>query len=655
MPHREPTRLLAAWRDCVRSLSESKTGHEQWKEVAEALADDADTPDMWIALFSAVPANPKLFQEAVWPIFHSVDVLTRWHFKKYVDPCVHALAKTAVRATLSHWQDVVLALKSSDLRRQNYRDGADSLEKLISSYLLCLPDPALTEASRQFLARCKPENIGRYHASQPQVLSPVELEMMERQHSGLNPNDPLHRRLERDLDGLTPPGLKKAGPGILKRIAQIEVRFLQVESRIQNRLRAQFQNGFSFALLQLAQKSEKLTGTQLDEMLGLCEGLLEAKAGRDNVLGAIALALANKPKHLSRWRGLLERIVAQPEPEIISRVGFYFWGFLKPWPEFVWGCLDRWTRRIGDGKEVAESFGHALHDDWFWRLFRTDSHRAFKLLQDMLDSARRAKQTDLADGFLAWFAAVAIHENHAPSREIVESALSRPELNGTEFAGVVGVLVDYEVPREPTNTAPVDHIKRASALAHVFFYSAGAALEQWHQDQLAVPKDQKPKAAPGWIPCVIQQFDRFASELRFSAEQHVKALNHKAPGECQQVAEAWWERSEPLFGQLQRWLHPHLGDALIDALAAWFSYCPSRSLHWLRRLCEAGSKTGLLFERLVVSAVIKILQRCLAEHRDLLVRDKAFFDDFAAVLEALLSTADVEALGMAASLDEFYR
>jgi hypothetical protein len=58
---------------------------------------------------------------------------------------------------------------------------------------------------------------------------------------------------------------------------------------------------------------------------------------------------------------------------------------------------------------------------------------------------------------------------------------------------------------------------------------------------------------------------------------------------------------------------------------------------------------------MIVSDVIKILQRCLAEHRDLLASDKVFLQDFASVLEALLSTANAEALGMAASLDEFYR
>jgi hypothetical protein len=276
----------------------------------------------------------------------------------------------------------------------------------------------------------------------------------------------------------------------------------------------------------------------------------------------------------------------------------------------------------------------------------------------MLDTARQVQNTELADGFLAWFAAVLVDENDARSREIVEMTLSKLEIHGTELSGMVRVLVEWQVPRDPKDTPPADKLQRASALAQLFFNSAHKALDQWQQQQrqqLPMPEGQTPKESVPWVKPLVQQFDHFATELRFSAENHVKALAGKAPDDFRIVADAWWERAEPILTQLEKWLHPHLGDHLIDALATWFPHYPNRCLHWLRRICEAGTRTGLLFERLVVSAVIKILQRCLTEHRDLLTSDKTFLKDFGTVLESVLSTANAEALGMAASLDEFYR
>ena len=212
-----------------------------------------------------------------------------------------------------------------------------------------------------------------------------------------------------------------------------------------------------------------------------------------------------------------------------------------------------------------------------------------------------------------------------------------------------------DMPRDPRGVPPADKFQRVSVLTELFFDSAIKALQRLHQQQSAMPEDQRPKEPIPWVKSVAHQFDHFATEIRFSGESLVKALENKPVEDFKKVADGWWERAEPLFTQFEKWLHPHLGSDLINALAEWFPHYPERCLHWLRKLCEAGTRTGLLFERLVVSDIIKILQRCLAEHRDLLGFDKTFLQDFAAILEALLNTANVEALGMAASLDEFYR
>jgi hypothetical protein len=87
-PFDEKSRLLAAWRECVRKLPNSTNADEQWKEVAEALVQEAATPDLWTALLMAVPNHPNFFQNAIWPMLHSRDLLPSWHFKKCIDPAV---------------------------------------------------------------------------------------------------------------------------------------------------------------------------------------------------------------------------------------------------------------------------------------------------------------------------------------------------------------------------------------------------------------------------------------------------------------------------------------------------------------------------------------------------------------------------------------
>jgi hypothetical protein len=60
-------------------------------------------------------------------------------------------------------------------------------------------------------------------------------------------------------------------------------------------------------------------------------------------------------------------------------------------------------------------------------------------------------------------------------------------------------------------------------------------------------------------------------------------------------------------------------------------------------------------DRIAITDVTDILRKCLSEHRDLLHLNKQFLDDFAGALDAMFSTATPDALGMAATLDEFYR
>ena len=654
VPFDDDSRLLLAWVECLRKLPASPKASGQWKDVAGVLAQGIHGPEVWAALLSAVPAHPDFFQEAIWPMLHSVDFLPCWHFKKYVDPCVRALAAVTHETTLACWQEVVLGLKSEDLDRHNYPDNNDALEKLKSSYLLCLPEPALTEAARVFLARCKKENVKKYDPGNPRYLTREEKLMMERQHNGLNPTEPLHLRLEKDIDYLTSPGVKTFGPTILKRIEEIETRFSQADLNIQAQLRGRFQNGFSWALRNLAQSANRLTDKQLKKLLQLSESLLETSAGRNSALETISLALSKKRKLSTRNRDLLNRIVARPDPEVVERFGIHMWPLLGIWPEFVWSCLERWTARMAE-KEVADGLRLVCQKSWFWWLYRKNNRRALKLLKRMLDSARLTNNVELAEGFLAWFAVVAIHENDAESREIVKTALAKAEFYGTENAGVVRVLTDWLLPREPMKDLPAAKHERAFCLMHLFFDSAHQALARWQQEQSALPQDQRLKEAVPWVKAVIQHFDRFAMELRYSADNHVKALPTKSPEDFKRMGEAWWERSESVFVQLEKWLHPQIGHHLIGALTAWLPHFPTRCLHWLRRFCEAGARTGMVYDRMIVSDIIKILQHCLVEHRDLLGSDKIFLQDFAAVLEALLSTANADALGMAASLDEFYR
>ena len=219
---REKPRLLVVWCQCLRKLSESPKAGEIWSKVAEALSKDPSAADVWAAVLNEASHQPALFQSTVWPMLHSSDLLSCLRFKKHIETCVGALGKTSETTVLKSWQEVVLGLTRDDLRRRDYKNTDDLLEILKSSYLLCLPESALGESARKYLTcQCKPENLRKPHGPYSRDLTPDERLIIERRENGLNPDNPLHLQIEKDLASLQPPHLDKIDPSILKRIDEI--------------------------------------------------------------------------------------------------------------------------------------------------------------------------------------------------------------------------------------------------------------------------------------------------------------------------------------------------------------------------------------------------------------------------------------------------
>jgi hypothetical protein len=653
-PLDEKSRLVAVWCECLQKIPSLPNGKKQWQEVIMVLTEEERPAEIWAALLSVIPTNGEFFRDAIWPMLHSPDVLTCWKIKLYVDPCIRALANVTDPLKLAAWQDTVLAITPEDLDRHNYPSGRDAMELLKSSYLLCLPEGVLTERSNRFLAGCKPGNVRSLAIENTKDISLAERRAMAQRENGLNPDNPAHVQLEKDLASIDPGRSPVVDEKIFKRIAAIEARFAALEVDVQNHFRGRFQNAFSWVLRELAQNAKRLSHKHIEELCRICCVLIQTDSGRQNALEAISLAVSRKRTISDRDKRFLNQLVAQSDPDFVGRFGIYMWPLLNTWPEFVWNNLSLWVNRMGE-KSVAKGLRYVLRDNWFWWLFHKDKQRAVHLLESMLSSARQVQDVELADKFLAWFTAVLVNEENASCRQIIEAALSNPQAYGSELPSTIRILSDCNVPRGTKATVSSESLRRVLELVELFFNSALAALSSWQKAQRALPANLRRTEAEPWVKAVAQQFDSFAGNLRYGADGVVKDRLNSTADCFARTANEWWARAEPVFGHLEKWLHPHLGDELINALAAWFPLNPKKCMHWLRRLCEAGKQTNLLTEHLTVGVVIRMLKTCLVDHRGLLNTDKVFLQDFAGVLEALLSTANPDALAMTASLDEFDR
>ena len=121
----------------------------------------------------------------------------------------------------------------------------------------------------------------------------------------------------------------------------------------------------------------------------------------------------------------------------------------------------------------------------------------------------------------------------------------------------------------------------------------------------------------------------------------------------------FWNEARPLFDALATELHPHTAHQIVQALHHLLP-CAPREVFLIatKSICSSAS-VGFQQESLAVGDVVKIIQRALADHRDIFHGDDGMESE---CLEALLRVLDLFVGGRLAQarqlthrLEEIYR
>jgi hypothetical protein len=121
----------------------------------------------------------------------------------------------------------------------------------------------------------------------------------------------------------------------------------------------------------------------------------------------------------------------------------------------------------------------------------------------------------------------------------------------------------------------------------------------------------------------------------------------------------FWKEAEPLFGALTREPHPNTAHNVVQTLQHLLP-CAPREIFLLgaRSIC-ASAAAGFHYEALAVGDVVKLIQRALADHREIF---QSIGNTESDCLEALLKVLDLfveagwpEARRLTHRLEEIYR
>ena len=144
-------------------------------------------------------------------------------------------------------------------------------------------------------------------------------------------------------------------------------------------------------------------------------------------------------------------------------------------------------------------------------------------------------------------------------------------------------------------------------------------------------------------------------QFLFSAEEHVKQWAAVQVDGREKLITAWWDTVEPILEALLAMPHPMITYDMVKGLEHLVDLDVQRSLHWLRRVTEAGAPAGLTSETLAADHTVQILGRILAEHKASLAVGGKLRPDFLQILEAYLQVGWPKAVRLAIELESIFR
>jgi hypothetical protein len=194
--------------------------------------------------------------------------------------------------------------------------------------------------------------------------------------------------------------------------------------------------------------------------------------------------------------------------------------------------------------------------------------------------------------------------------------------------------------------------------------SAQAKLEQhrerWRQLQLAgQTRSEEMQPTEEAVKRMARMVDGIASQLYFAsgalAEKQDKNDGHLTESQLRR----YWTESSPLFRALAEEIHPHTTHQVVEALYHLLPCAPDEVFLTAASAITSSSTAGYQHESIAVSDVVKLIQRALADHREIFKsvdgRESKCLVALLRVLDLFVEAGWSQARQLTHRLEEIYR
>ncbi len=310
-------------------------------------------------------------------------------------------------------------------------------------------------------------------------------------------------------------------------------------------------------------------------------------------------------------------------------------------PEWAWAL----TRQIAE----HESSGQVLQTllSALVGLAREQPARAFDLTEEIyereLAGPRRESLLSGAAGLLidGW-----IWEGHPAGRRVIDGWLTDPGANAASARSVFFRL------RKPV-TAGDDTLAQIAVRQRAIGVWADLTRAAWDAFQAVgpVPLEQDVPALRG----LAQLLDASASELYFASGAYGEQQPERGERLPPRVRRRFYREGEAMIEVLTAAGVPSVAHRVLQTLSTYVQDDPRGVLLRIGRLLQAGRAWGYQLESLAEAEFVALVERYLAAHRDLFLRDRECREVLVGALEGFVEAGWPSARRMMYGLDDMFR
>ena len=361
------------------------------------------------------------------------------------------------------------------------------------------------------------------------------------------------------------------------------------------------------------------------------------------------------PQALDEVLPVIEKLLtADPAPEVRYQVSSRLHLFLDVRPGWVWAQ----ARRLVDQEQNRGVIIGLLSQPMVYLASRNVDGCI-----DLVLRLRERFSSDASDGAqqcneltLTILADLYFHRNNPRARAAVYGLFEDPAVNGRAIKLVISRHRDSLTAGDDANASDQGHQLRERALAfyaHALNVSwkAQASIRSAHEGQ---PPDAWPEHARDGLGEYFRILSDITMELYFAsgASGHRPGNVELQPPNAVQIR--FYREASPLLRRLSEAPISAIAHYLIDTLGFFADIDPKAIFHLIANAVRAAATTGYAVESLGVQLVVKVVERYLADYRDVFA-DADARQDLMDCLDAFLRVGWPEARALTYRIADIWR